>query len=64
MENPHTEPIKLLRANDVAKILNISRALAYRLIQEGKIPSVRFNTSVRVRQQDLERFIQDNLTAQ
>lgn len=52
---------QLLKANDVAKILNISRALAYRLIQTGKIPAVRINHSVRVRFEDLEHFIQDNL---
>lgn len=51
---------RLLRANDVAKILNISRPLAYRLMQTGKIPTVRINRSVRVRLEDLERYVQAN----
>ena len=49
---------KLLKAIDVAEILNVSRALAYRLIQKGDIPVIRINSSVRVRPIDLEHFIQ------
>jgi len=51
-------PEKLLKAVDVAEILNISRALSYRLLQQGDIPTVRINSAVRVRPMDLERFIQ------
>lgn len=55
--------ITLLRANEVARVLNISRALAYRLMQTGKIPTVRINRSVRVRREDLESNIQNNLVS-
>jgi excisionase family DNA binding protein len=48
---------KLLKAVDVAKILNISRALSYRLLQQGEIPVVKIRSAVRVRPADLERFI-------
>ena len=48
----------LLRAQDVADQLNISKSLAYRLLQQGHIPTVRFNRTVRVRLVDLETFIQ------
>jgi excisionase family DNA binding protein len=48
----------LLRASEVARRLNISRSLAYQLIQTGKIPVIRINHSVRVRMVDLEEFIQ------
>jgi len=41
---------RLLTAPDIARILNISKANAYHLIQQGKIPSVRINRNVRVRQ--------------
>lgn len=51
-------PEKLLKAVDVAEILNISKALSYRLLQQGDIPAVRINSAVRVRPMDLERFIQ------
>ena len=51
---------QLLRADQVAIRLNISRALAYRLMQDGEIPTVRFNRTVRVREFDLDRFIQNH----
>jgi len=47
----------LLRASDVAKILNISRPMAYRLTSTGELPSVRIRGSVRVRKEDLEKYI-------
>lgn len=48
---------KLLRANEVAQQLNISRSLAYQLMQRGEIPTVRFGSSVRVRECDLEEYM-------
>ena len=54
-------PKRLLKASDVARILNISRALSYRLLQQGEIPVVRINRAVRVRPADLESFIQKSL---
>lgn len=53
---------RLLRATDVAKILNISLALAYRLLQTGELPCVRIGTAVRVRPEDLDAYIDANLT--
>jgi len=50
-------PEKLLKAVDVAEILNISRALSYQLLQNGDIPTVRINRAVRVRPKDLEGYI-------
>ena len=51
----------LLTAPDVARILNISKGAAYRLIQIKQIPSVRINRNVRVRQEDLDEFVSKNL---
>lgn len=53
---------KLLRGKDIAEILNISRSQAFALMRDEKIPTVRFGRSVRVRPEDLEGFIQTNLT--
>lgn len=53
---------KLLKGIDVAQILGISRSLAYRLMGQGQINSVRFGRTVRVRLEDLEIFIQRNMT--
>ena len=52
----------LLTASDVARQLQISRALAYRLIADGKLPGIRFGRTVRVQEQDLISFIQQNTT--
>jgi excisionase family DNA binding protein len=53
---------KLLKAPQVAEILNISRAMAYRLIQIGEIRSVQIGAARRVRQEDLDLYIEVNLT--
>jgi excisionase family DNA binding protein len=55
---------QLLRADQVAIRLNISRALAYQLMQCGEIPTIRFNRTVRVRELDLDRFIQNHHCSQ
>lgn len=55
-------PDRLLKATEVAKILNISRALAYQMMRLGEIRTVSIRTSVRVRPEDLQAFIQSNLT--
>jgi excisionase family DNA binding protein len=52
----------LLRGKEVAQALNISRALAYHLMAEGEIPTVRLGRSVRVRPQDLEQFISERVS--
>lgn len=52
----------LLRAKDVASTLNISLALAYRLMQLGDIPVVKIGTAVRVRPEDLAEYIRANLS--
>lgn len=53
---------KLLRATEVAQILNISRAFAYRLMQQGKIRTVIIAKSRRVRPADLQEFINHSLS--
>ena len=52
--------IQLLTGDEVAKILRISRAYAYRLMQRGTIPTVRLGRSVRVSYESLSLFIRDN----
>lgn len=63
MENAETKlPEPLLRATDVAIILNISRAYAYRLMKQGVICSVSIGSSRRVRLKDLITFIDASLS--
>jgi excisionase family DNA binding protein len=54
---------KLLRAQDVAELLSVSRSFAYALMQSGQLPTVQLGRAVRVRPEDLEEFIQLNLTS-
>ncbi len=49
--------MQLLKGSDVARILNVSRAFAYRLMAQGEVPTVRLGRAVRVRPRDLTRFI-------
>jgi excisionase family DNA binding protein len=53
--------MKLLRAAEVAQILNVSRAFAYRLMQQGKIRTVAIAKTRRVRPADLQDFIEMSL---
>jgi len=51
----------ILKASDVAQILRISKALAYRMIQQGEIPAIQFGRTTRVKRQDLEEFIRTHV---
>jgi excisionase family DNA binding protein len=53
---------KLLTPSEVAEILKVSKAKAYSLLKNGEIPTVRIGTLVRVRQQDLERYVNEKLS--
>lgn len=53
----------LFNAGEVAQTLGISRSFAYLLMRRGDIITVRVGRSVRVRPQDLERYISQNLSA-
>lgn len=55
---------RLLTARDLAEVLNISKAFAYKLMQTGEIRSVSIGSSRRVRRADLEDFILRNTQPQ
>lgn len=55
-----TTEICLLKGNEVARILNISRAFAYQLMRQGEIPTIRIGNAVRVRREDLLAYIDQN----
>ena len=48
---------QLLKSEEIAHILHVSRSFAYLLMKRGDIPTVRIGTAVRVRPQDLEQYI-------
>jgi excisionase family DNA binding protein len=53
----------LLKATQIAQILNISNSMAYRIIQTGELRSVLIGTARRVLPEDLHTYIQENLTS-
>ena len=53
---------RLLKPADVAEILQVSKAHAYVLMKRGEIPTVRIGKIVRVRLEDLERYINEKAT--
>jgi len=48
---------RLLRIEDIADRLAVSRSMAWKLISLGHLPAIRIGRSVRVRSSDLERYI-------
>ncbi len=53
--------VRLLRAGEVARILSISRSLAYKLIQRNQIPAVKIGQCRRVRSTDLDEYYPPHL---
>lgn len=58
------QSLRLLKVSDVAKMTQLSPAQIYDLVKEGALTAVRFGHAVRIRPEDLEKFIQENLTNQ
>jgi excisionase family DNA binding protein len=52
----------LLRVEDVARLLHVSKPHAYNMIARGQVPSVRLGASVRVRRDQLLAWL-DEITA-
>ena len=52
---------RLLTGHEVARKLNISKSFAFLLMQRGAIPTVRLGRLVRVRPEDLDKFIEQSI---
>ncbi len=48
----------MLTVDELARELNVSRAFAYRLIQQREIPSYRIGRCVRVKERDVARYLE------
>lgn len=51
---------QLLKASEIAEILNVSLALAYKLMRNRNIPTVRIGNARRVDPLDLQNYINEN----
>lgn len=51
----------LLRVDDAAQLLGISRAKAYQLVSSGRLPSVKIDRTRRVPLAALERWIENQI---
>jgi excisionase family DNA binding protein len=63
-QNSTSNTYRLLKPMDVASLLGISRSFSYQLLQTGAIPCVRIGKALRVRPQDLETYIKQNIHGQ
>lgn len=51
---------KLLKAEQIANILGISRSKVYQMMRLREIPTITLGKNVRVSRDDLENFISEN----
>jgi|WetSurSiteA1Bulk_404760.scaffolds.fasta_scaffold198564_1 excisionase family DNA binding protein len=47
----------LLNPGDVARLLNISRSMVYKLINSREITTIRIGKSVRIKENDLQDYL-------
>ena len=50
----------LLTVEETAQLLGIGKTLAWRLVQEGHLPSVRLGRCVRVPRRELEEWVREH----
>lgn len=61
MENKEAPIDNLLYTDKVAKVLDCSRPMVYKLIYEGKLKAVRIGTrGLRISEASLRKYIKDN----
>lgn len=51
---------RFLTAQEAAERMRISKMTVYRLIKAGKLPAVRIGRSYRVREEDLDRYLESS----
>ena len=55
---------RLLNAQEVAAALNMGLSTVYMLVERGELSSIRIGRSVRIRLEDLEKFIESKAQKQ
>jgi excisionase family DNA binding protein len=54
---------KLLRGEEVAALLNVSRSHAFMLMRIGELPTIKLGRCVRVRPADLQGYLAEQAAA-
>ena len=55
---------QLLKPSEVASLLGLGVSTIYLLIRRNELPCIRFGRAVRVRSDDVEKFIEANVEGQ
>ncbi|MBX3438244.1 MAG: helix-turn-helix domain-containing protein [Planctomycetaceae bacterium] len=55
----HIHPPALVTIREVARELACGRSTVYKLLQSGRLPSIRVNRTRRIRREDLQRLIDE-----
>jgi len=50
---------RLLRVNDVARILNISSSSVYRMVEKRLVTFYKLRSGLRFKEKDIEQYVQD-----
>ena len=50
-----------MSVNDVCDLLNLKKNFVYKLVNEGKIPHLRFEKLIRIRRSDVDIWITQNM---
>lgn len=53
----HTETNKLYSVNELTKLLSVSRPTIYSMIKDGRLKAVKFNDTYRVKNKDLQGYL-------
>ncbi len=51
----------MLTADEVAAILRVSTMTVYRLIRSGELPAVRVGRTYRIREEDLDAYVESQV---
>jgi excisionase family DNA binding protein len=54
------DPISLLTVAEVATVIRVSRMTVYRLIRRGQLKAIRVGRNYRVREDDLQRYLESH----
>ena len=57
-EPPYKQSLRLLSVQEVGELLDMGRSWVYQQIRSGEMPSVQLKGAVKVRQQDLQEYVE------